>query len=478
MDGQHFDLLARRLARATSRRALIGGFAGAFLGGRFVQHEAAAQGCQTDDDCPGETTCPAPGGFCSCYGPQSTCTLDDECCSDTRCLNGRCCLNDGTDHFQQDPLSCCSGIIADRVCCSTSCEGECNQCNVAGSLGTCVDVNSNCLDMDPCTSNVCTAGTCSFPTVPDGSSTPDLPSGQICCDGEPCAAVDACTPACCTSGACNAISSCPQGTEYCVGGNCVECLTASDCTSSEDFCVETLCSANQCVDRPIDCSELDSTCHTGTCFNGTCFADQDEVGTACDAGEACLIGACDASGQCIGTPRDCSDLDDLCMTGICDAETGDCEVVYEENGTDCGQGAVCFNGLCICGEGRIVCDDQCVAGECCDASDCIGAAGGSSCGALTCVDHVCVGGSDDDVCEDDSCCCDDGKCRKKCCHREPKPPHGNDDIPIDTLPNTGTGSTAGGDAAVGVAIAGGIAAWVASRVRSMGANKPPGASTE
>ena len=51
---------------------------------------------------------------------------------------------------------CDSTHCIDGVCCPTACTGNCNRCNVAGSLGICTNVDSDCTDI--CT--VCSSGTC------------------------------------------------------------------------------------------------------------------------------------------------------------------------------------------------------------------------------------------------------------------------------------------------------------------------------
>jgi len=54
---------------------------------------------------------------------------------------------------------CDSAHCDDGVCCLTGCDGNCNRCNVAGSLGRCTNVNSDCTgDCDVCSSGNCVAG--------------------------------------------------------------------------------------------------------------------------------------------------------------------------------------------------------------------------------------------------------------------------------------------------------------------------------
>jgi len=55
-------------------------------------------------------------------------------------------------------IDCASEICVDGYCCNTLCTGNCNHCNVAGSLGTCTDVNSDCTgNCDICSSGNCAA---------------------------------------------------------------------------------------------------------------------------------------------------------------------------------------------------------------------------------------------------------------------------------------------------------------------------------
>ena len=52
---------------------------------------------------------------------------------------------------------CDSTHCVDGVCCLTTCDGNCNRCNVAGSEGTCTDTNSDCTG----NCDVCASGNCS-----------------------------------------------------------------------------------------------------------------------------------------------------------------------------------------------------------------------------------------------------------------------------------------------------------------------------
>ena len=53
---------------------------------------------------------------------------------------------------------CDSTHCVDGVCCATTCDGNCNRCNVAGSEGICTDTNSDCTgNCDVCSSGNCIA---------------------------------------------------------------------------------------------------------------------------------------------------------------------------------------------------------------------------------------------------------------------------------------------------------------------------------
>ncbi len=156
----------------------------------------------------------------------------------------------------------------------------------------------------------------------------------------------------------------------------------SVCTTGGDPCAD------------VDCSDLDDACTVGVCNpdSGACEAQPADDGTSCDDGDACTETDVCTAGVCGGTELDCSDLDDACSVGVCDAETGACTVAQADDGTTCDDDNACTS------------DDVCTAGAC----------GGTAvdCSALDsqCGTGVCNPGNGECVAEPvvDGTVCDDG----------------------------------------------------------------------
>jgi hypothetical protein len=101
------------------------------------------------------------------------------------------------------------------------------------------------------------------------------------------------------------------------------------------------------------------------------------VGTPCDDGDACTLeDACDATGGCSGTLRDCSALDAVCVVGACDPGSGDCVAETAPDSTPCDDGDACTiddacvdgtcsggDGGCECGDGIVDPTEECDSGE-------------------------------------------------------------------------------------------------------------------
>jgi len=140
---------------------------------------------------------------------------------------------------------CDLGHCVDGVCCNGYCEGTCNRCNVAGSLGSCIEAPSDC------------AGGCS-----------------ICSSGNCIADPTKCTGNCvqCTGSGAN--YSCSANNTLCTG-TCSFCNgsgTEYSCAGSHGFCSSTTgscyCSGSGTVWNCQSCPD----CLYATCSNYICSA--------------------------------------------------------------------------------------------------------------------------------------------------------------------------------------------------------------
>jgi hypothetical protein len=219
-------------------------------------------------------------------------------------------------------------------------------CNgVATCLGgTCTPgTPPDCDDANPCTTDVCDAVLgCEHPAVPN-----DTP----CADGTVCNGTETCQAGSCTAGTpLDCDDGAPCTTDSCAPALGCQNLPAPDGTTCTDATVcngDETCQGGACTaGTPLDCDDGDP-CTIDTCdasagcqhpqaSNGTSCADD----TLCNGNEICLAGTCVA-----GVPPVCDDLNP-CTADSCDPLLG-CRNPAEPNGTPCGVGMSCDNGVCL-----------------------------------------------------------------------------------------------------------------------------------
>ena len=196
------------------------------------------------------------------------------------CGDGDLCTND----------VCTAGVCSNPAKCTgatPACDpgiGDCQGCIIDGDCpslapyclsNTCVqcrNIDIDCDDMDICTNDVCTAGSCSNPPKCSGATpncNPTTGDCEACLDdgtsnGMVCGLSDIRCPGDCSA---------PR--PYCQNSVCVECLAVSDCNDG-DICTDDVCTANSCSNPPI-CSGQTPACNpaTGACEecigNGACM---------------------------------------------------------------------------------------------------------------------------------------------------------------------------------------------------------------
>ena len=225
---------------------------------------------------------------------------------------------------------CDLGHCVDGVCCNASCEGTCNRCNVAGSIGLCIEAPSDCTGCSICSSGNCIAD----PTKCTGNCVQCTGSGAT----YSCSANNAiCTGDC---SFCNG-----SGTEYnCVGSHgfcsnntsscgCSGSGTVFNCTSctSDPYgvCGHPICSSYTCsqaYDNGVQCA----TCKK--CSNGSCTpVPAGTSGYGCTATHY----RCNGSGSCTAP----CDPDCYCQTN-----SGSNQSYCEGLASSCGTGSTAAYG--------------------------------------------------------------------------------------------------------------------------------------
>ncbi len=176
----------------------------------------------------------APGGF-GCDGTgvcATTCSSSAVCGTAYRCDTGTstCVLKNDLGAACAAPTDCKSNNCVDGVCCNTACTGNCQACDLAGTLGTCSSVNS-------------------------GS-----PHGPRTCSPYGVCSLGACSSTCTDS------TQCATGF-FCVGGTCTNKKNPGEGCGSGAECKSGFCAAGVCCDRACtaECESCGLAGALGTC---------------------------------------------------------------------------------------------------------------------------------------------------------------------------------------------------------------------
>ena len=178
---------------------------------------------------------------------------------------------------------------------ASTCGTSCTTCNGMGACcsgamqycsgNACVQCTSanQCDDANPCTSNICDAGSCAVGNVACGLQVPGC-SGASACNG-----VSQCLPKYDLGAACGCGGMCKSG--ICSGNICASC--SSD---------------NQCEDA--------NPCTSNACLFGTCMSSNYTCGWQCGSAQVCDgKGVCGAKAA-DGSPCACREM---CQSGTCSA---------------------------------------------------------------------------------------------------------------------------------------------------------------
>jgi hypothetical protein len=304
--------------------------------------------CCSTSSCGIGLTCADAAGTClevagqACTSPgqcSSNACVDATCCTSASCPAGSHC-NYGTpraggclkDNGQTctGAAQCGSGNCVDGVCCNTACGGQCQACDAAGAVGTCVtiagSVHANASGAAPRTA---CAGSAPCGSLCDGldASKCHYPGTAAACGTTSCASgIQKNLGTCDGSGGCTQTTT-PCGAYLCGATKCnTSCTTGADCAAN-DFCKSGECRPVQ--DLGYSCG-ANEECKSAHCTDNVCCSV-----TSCGAGSACAsLGP--SAGQCLkanstacSAASDCATghcIDGVCCDKACDGQCEACDV--------------------------------------------------------------------------------------------------------------------------------------------------------
>lgn len=288
--------------------------------------EACASGHCVDGVCC-DTPCQGPCLACTLAkkgsGPDGVCGAipTDQSTTDACALfQGAPCLVD---------RQCATGLCVDGICCDARCEGQCEACTVAGSLGTCVPVlgapkgaRAACATgSDACSARRCdgtTRGTCEGYEPPTtqcrvAGCAAGVETLAASCTGSgacPAAATRSCEPYVCGDAAC--LTRCTADTECTTNYRCVsgKCVTGAYCTDDRTLttpgaadvsCAPYLCEGQACKTTCASSTECEGgfLCSDGKCVVASTSTVSDGGGCAIASEDRGARGGAALAGLCV-----------------------------------------------------------------------------------------------------------------------------------------------------------------------------------
>lgn len=200
-------------------------------------------------------------------GCHTTCGGGITCAPGANCVSSVCTGLKGNGGGCDAGTQCTSTFCADGVCCNGACGGACEQCNIAGKLGSCTALAAGAAGAPACTPYVCNgaAGACPTSCTSDTS----CQNGYYCRAGSPstcavkktlgtaCTLPNECMSGICASGVCCS-AACGGPCESCAMPGAAGSCTARDagiaCTSGgvTGQCVGLTCTATRTTAADLD----------------------------------------------------------------------------------------------------------------------------------------------------------------------------------------------------------------------------------
>ncbi len=305
--------------------------------------ECVAQSCTNGTvdpthTCDGAGTCQNPadvfcGGF-ACTGAdcKTSCTGDTDCISGYFCSGGSCLPKKAPGVACSASNQCQSGFCVDGVCCNQACGGTCRACNLAGSVGTCVNHSAGTDPESGCSPYFCTG---TGPSCATTCSSDSQCQAGFWCDGTQCQPKKTNGTTCsganqCTSGFCNARD-----------GVCCDTSCDSTCTTCKAAGSEGTCKMVGSGQDPYNECTGTGTCG-GVC-NGAGACSYPTTATSCGTCKRC-----NGAGACSNVPNN---SDPLSHCGGCQTCNGSGACKSIASGQDpknfcTDQGPCGLNGQC------------------------------------------------------------------------------------------------------------------------------------
>jgi MYXO-CTERM domain-containing protein len=346
--------------------------------------------CDGAGTCPPERTQDCGEYVCGPTACRGDCAADVDCSDGFWCNLGVCVPELQPGQACTGENECASGFCVDGVCCDTACDGQCEACDVSGSVGTCSPVTG----------------------APRGTRSDCASDGTVCggtCDGVERASctypgnTTSCREPSCTDGVatleafCNGAGSCPAvQTQECGTYGCDATACHGDCDSDADCAPGAWCSGGLCLgkrDLGVECGG-NNECLSGLCVDGFC------CNLGCDGQcEACDVAG--SEGTCVavtGAPHGgrtpCTSDGGVCG-GACNGD----------DRTACaypGEETVCREASCA--DGRAVEEATCNGRGSCPAPE------STLCDPYLCGEDACA-----ETCEEDDECAPGHRCIKGSC---------------------------------------------------------------
>ncbi len=210
-----------------------------------------AANCDGMGACGAASSSPCAPYACGESACATSCMTNEDCATGNLCVSGMCTGLRPNGGMCSAGTECQSGHCVDGVCCNTACGGQCEACDVAGSLGTCSPVSG----------------------APHGQRTACMGEGTCAavCDGtarEACAfpgSTRECRAAACADGvatapaACDGMGACPaQVTTPCTPYTCADTACRTSCTQDSDCAMGFTCLNGVCGSAPADAGPGDA----------------------------------------------------------------------------------------------------------------------------------------------------------------------------------------------------------------------------